>query len=263
MRDGGMRGGVFENGSVTMGQKHGQHFLNDRQILDRIIDSAQLTSDDRVLEIGPGRGALTRLLVQRVAHVVAFEIDERLAAGLARRHNLELIVGDFLNMFPHSSVSGSGWKVVANLPYLVTSPILARLTESASQFTSLVLMMQLEVAERITSPATRHAGALTYFVQFYFETELLFGVPPEAFDPPPQVESAVVRLKPRPHPPSPRPERFFKLVRTAFAQRRKTLRKSLSGMVSAEAFETAGIDPQRRPETLTVEEMAKLEAALG
>jgi 16S rRNA (adenine1518-N6/adenine1519-N6)-dimethyltransferase len=244
-----------------MGQKLGQHFLRDKEVLRQILEAAQLTSDDRVLEVGPGRGVLTTPLCRKVARVVAFEIDTALARQLAARPNLEIVPGDFLQCFPNASVDGTGWKVVANLPYLVTTPILEKLIENVNTFASMVLMMQWEVAERITSPGTRESGALTFFVQFWMEAELLFKVAPAAFDPPPKVDSAVIRLTPRKELPCPRPERLFRLVRTAFADRRKMLHKSLSGMLSLFVFEQAGVDPQRRPETLTLSEFIALEAS--
>lgn len=247
-------------------QRLGQHFLKDRGIIRRILSEAGIGPEDRVLEIGPGRGALTRDLAESAGHVLAVELDPALAAALPPLPRLQVVQADILEvdlealLAPHDD-----WKVVANLPYYITTPILEKLlTQGRSRIRSMWVMVQREVAERMAARGTRESGSLSHFVQYHADTKVLFRVPPGAFAPPPEVDSAVVRLLVHRTPPVEAPERLlFTLVRAAFNGRRKTLRKSLAGLLpdAGAALERAGIDPMRRPETLTLEEFAALARA--
>ncbi len=265
-------------------KRFGQHFLRDERILARIVSVANVSGADLVVEIGPGRGALTDLLLAKAGAVAAIELDRDLAAFLRERYagrRLYLHEGDILKAdlgvvldaaraaFPDA---GNGpVKMVANLPYNVSTPILEKLIDDREQFASLVVMLQKEVVERIAStPGTKDYGYFSVFLQAYFSIEALFDVPPGAFQPPPKVMSAVARLTPRAVPlVAPAHERRFRsLASLAFSQRRKMLGKTLRGLAATPesftaAFERAGIDPTRRPETLTVAEFVRLTEAFG
>jgi 16S rRNA (adenine1518-N6/adenine1519-N6)-dimethyltransferase len=251
-----------------------QHFLHDRRTARRIAESLRAPTGARVLEIGPGEGALTEHLLDRGWRVVAVEMDAALAAALERRWpagELTVVRGDALDYEP----DGEGpLYAIGNLPYAVTSPLLFHLLELADriEIPEIVVMVQREVAERLAaSPGSRAYGALTLGVGLSAQVELLFDVGRGQFRPPPRVRSTVARLVPG-GPPGLDPdrrERVRRLVRTAFEQRRKQLRNSLKAEL--EAFRggaggeatIAGISLERRPETLSVEEWLRLEAALS
>ncbi len=248
-----------------MAKKHlGQNFLYDPSILTRIIDVAELSPDDTVVEIGPGPGRLTRMLAEVVQKVIAVELDqdlyERLRAELIGYRNIELIHGDALKY----SYEGIGrFKVVANIPYYITTPIIFRLLEARKNLETMTLTVQKEVAERIAaSPGGKDYGVLSIMVQYHARPEMKFIIPKEAFRPEPKVDSAVlhIRLLERPSVPVRDEKMFFRVVRTAFSQRRKTLSNSLKGFGAdiKELLTAAGIDPGRRPETLRLEEFAVL-----
>jgi 16S rRNA (adenine1518-N6/adenine1519-N6)-dimethyltransferase len=251
----------------------GQNFLVDENIISRIIQSAEITKDDTVIEIGPGMGAMTKDLAVAAGRVIAIELDERLfrklKAELKDADNLDLILGDALT-FPYESLPGPV-KVVANLPYYISTPIITRLMEAREKISAMVLMLQKEVAQRITAkPGGKEYGYLSVMVQLWSEAVNLFDVPKEAFTPVPKVDSAVVRLKVRGTPASERVSDlvfFEKVVSAAFSQRRKTLKNSLknSRVIEPSRFEAAmelahksGIDPVRRAETLSLAEFAAL-----
>lgn len=244
----------------------GQHFLKDRAIIKRILAEAEVGPEDRILEIGPGKGAITKDLAEAAGRVVAIELDPVLAGALPPHPRLQVVHADVLEvdlealLAPHDD-----WKVVANLPYYITTPILEKLlTQGRSRIRSMWVMVQKEVADRMAARGTRESGALSHFVQYHADTKVLFKVPPRAFAPPPEVDSAVVRLLVHRTPPVDAPEKLmFTLIRAAFNGRRKTLRKSLAGLLpeSGATLERAGIDPMRRPETLTLEEFAALARA--
>lgn len=246
------------------GRPLGQHFLSDPSVIEQILDSVSLSSGQRVLEIGPGRGALTYPMLLAGAQVVAVEVDPKLAARLKvpaqGPGQLEIVQQDFLEVNLEELLPTPGWQVVANLPYYITTPILERLLQRGhGRIDKMWLMMQHEVAERIVSPACRLSGSLTHFVQYHAQAEYLFRIPPTAFDPPPNVESAVVCFRMKEAPEDCRHDRFFHILRRAFAQRRKMLRTSLKGVLQPEHFEAAGVDSERRPETLHFEEFLALE----
>lgn len=267
-------------------KRFGQNFLKDPAVPAAIVAAAELTKDDKVLEIGPGQGALTRGLLEEAGEVVAVEIDTRLTPTLealqAEQPHLRVVWGDFLQTtFADLGLSESGTKVVANIPYYITSPILLKLLhgdtierapiESVAEWPErIILMVQEEVAKRLLAkPGSKDYGSLSVICQYAAEITPVIRVPRTSFIPRPQVDSMVVMLKPRKVAPIdvPDPKRFFQVVHGAFGQRRKTLSNALKGagfekaMLDA-AFEKTGIDPVRRGETLSLEEFAELAKAL-
>ena len=248
-----------------MPKKHlGQNFLFDQSILLKIIRSADLSDNDTVVEIGPGPGRLTRLLAERVQKVIAIELDpylyNKLREELNDLENVDLVLGDALK-FPFEQLAH--FKVVANIPYYITTPIIFRLIAARSVLQSMTLTIQKEVAERIVArPGGKDYGVLSIGTQFYTAPELMFIIPKEAFRPVPKVDSAVIHMKMRKEPAVSVPNEsvFFRVVKTAFSQRRKTLSNSLKSLSkdSKDILHRAGIDPQRRPETMDIEEFANL-----
>ncbi|HEY8495407.1 MAG TPA: 16S rRNA (adenine(1518)-N(6)/adenine(1519)-N(6))-dimethyltransferase RsmA [Limnochordales bacterium] len=259
----------------------GQNFLVDRNIVAKILDAAQLTPEDTVLEIGPGLGVLTWELARRARAVVAVELDAGLMRWLrelfAGQANVRLVHGDALTvdlaglLAAHPPGPGGSAKVLANLPYYITSPLLMRLLEEELPISLAVVMVQKEVARRLLArPGTKDYGALSVAVQLRAQVEIVAPVPPGVFFPPPEVESAVVRLTLRPLPEEVEDAAFFSaVVRAAFAQRRKMLRNALqsgAGLWDKDAVPAAladaGIDGGRRGETLSVAEFVRLSAVL-
>jgi 16S rRNA (adenine1518-N6/adenine1519-N6)-dimethyltransferase len=253
-------------------KRFGQHFL-ERVWVDKLIASLDTTADDTFLEIGPGRGALTRPLALRVREVVGVEIDRDLAAALPAElpSNVRVVQGDFLAVTIDDLLADAPLpaRVVGNLPYNVSSPILFKLIDAADEgrrFRDATLMLQKEVADRLAAtPGTADYGALAIQVALLADVERVLTLPPGAFRPPPKVISAVVRL--RFHPPTADVgdrRTFERIVRGVFLQRRKTLANALKPVASSlgrsapELLERAGLDGSRRPEELTVAEMARL-----
>ena len=247
----------------------GQNFLRDKNILSKIVRISELTSEDNVLEIGPGLGALTEELAKNAGKVVAVEKDKRLIprlSELSREYgNIELIFEDSLNVDLRSLFKGGDVKFVSNLPYSVSTPILIKLLESRDLFSSLVLMLQLEVGERIASgPGTKKYGSISVLLQTYFDITLCFRVPPSAFWPRPKVYSVVLKLLPleEPRVRIEDEELYEKVIRAAFSSRRKMLGNSLRSAFPKEAvqiaLESSGIDPKRRAETLSIKEFSLL-----
>jgi 16S rRNA (adenine1518-N6/adenine1519-N6)-dimethyltransferase len=246
----------------------GQNFLTDPHYLRKIADAARVGAADHVLEIGPGLGHLTRELGARAEKVIAIELDERLILPLRKEFgaspNVEIVHADALD-YPYAGLSGR-WKVVANLPYYISTPIVQRLIEHRRHFISLTLMLQKEVAERIAAPpGGKEYGFLSVLVQLYAVPRLEFTVPAGAFTPRPEVDSAVITLTVREQPAvKVRNEPFLlRLVKAAFSQRRKTLRNALGQLgyqknAMDQAAANAGIDLGRRAETLRVEEFGAL-----
>lgn len=258
--------------SIRPKKSLGQHFLKDRAYLGKIVDAARIGPADRVLEIGPGLGGLTRLLAARAERVLALELDDRLIGVLrddfAGSQNVEIVHGDALT-FDYGSLAGP-WKVVANLPYYISTPLVQRLIEHRDRFSTLTVMLQKEVAERIAAPpGGKEYGFLSVLVQLYTDPRMEFSVPPGAFSPPPDVESAVITLSVLDRPAAALLDEpfFFRLVKEAFSQRRKTLRNALRRLglpplTAEDAARRTGIDLARRPETLSVAEFAALADAL-
>ena len=257
-------------------KRFGQHFLEPAWV-NKLIQAVDPSTNDTFLEIGPGRGALTTALAPRVRRIVAVEIDRDLAALLPARvpGNVRVVEGDFLHVDLDSVLAGEDTplRVIGNLPYNVASPILFALLDAADEgrrFSDATLMLQKEVADRLVATAgTEDYGALAIQVSLMATADRILTLPPGAFRPPPKVTSAVVRL--RFHPPSePVGDRatFERIVRGVFLQRRKTLLNALKPVAdsfnrsAAEVIEQAGVDPSKRPEALTLEEMARLARAV-
>lgn len=254
----------------------GQHFLKDETYLRRIVAAADLSQADTVLEIGPGPGNLTRLLAAAAGRVIAVELDDNLIPLLSEMFtgnpHVRLVHGDILQLSPsqilsepdHPEAVAISYKVVANLPYYITSAVIRHLLAGESPPTVLVLTVQREVAERIVARPPE-MSLLAVSVQFYAEARIVTHVPSGAFIPPPKVSSAVIRLDRRPQPAvDVAPADFFRVVSAGFGQRRKQLRNSLAAGLglSHGAIETAlteaGIQPSRRAETLTLAEWGEL-----
>lgn len=241
----------------------GQHFLHDPGVQARIVAAIDPQPDDRMVEIGPGLGALTRPLLARLRHLHVLELDRDLAArwraeaaaGLPITvHEADALDFDFRRL-------GPDLRVVGNLPYNISSPLLFHLAAQAAQIRDLHFMLQKEVVDRIVAaPSTPAYGRLSVMLQARFRVQKLFNVLPGAFTPPPRVDSAVVRMLPLPLAAIPYRDalRFGELVARAFGQRRKTLRNTLKGWVDEATFAALGIDPGRRGESLSVAEFAAL-----
>lgn len=255
----------------------GQHFLTDPNILAKIADAAFVAPGQIVLEIGPGLGHLTRVLAQRGAHVVAVEIDPNLAARLQSDFrdmpSVRILEGDFLARPPRAWLQQAGierqqYRVVANLPYYITSAILRHLLESEPPPVRIVVLVQREVAQQIAARPPK-MNLLGVSVQFYGEPQILSTVPAGAFYPRPKVDSAIITIELKSPLPPVDPERFFQMVRAGFSARRKQLRNSLSGGLAlaadtaTRALVRAGIEPTRRAETLTLAEWLRLYSALS
>ena len=251
-------------------KKLGQNFLIDAAVVRGIVEAAELQEGDRVLEIGPGIGTLTQGLAESGAQVTAVELDKKLPAVLAETlkgyENVRIVQGDILKTDIRELMGDAPFKVAANLPYYITTPILMALLEQRLPIRKIVTMVQKEVAERmIAPPGSKTYGALSVAVQYYTAPEIVLDVPPKSFIPAPEVDSVVIACKVRGEPPvAVRDEKlFFRVVKAAFGQRRKTLSNALKGAgflkdEVQEALEQAGIEAARRGETLSLEEFAQL-----
>jgi len=244
----------------------GQHFLVDGHYVARIVAAIRPQADDIMVEIGPGPGALTRPLLEKLRHLHVVEVDRGMVARLQAEfppervsiHQADALVFDFGQDFGQL---GAGLRVVGNLPYNISSPLLFHLADYAKHIRDMHFMLQKEVVDRMAAaPDTADYGRLSVMLQARFRVEKLFVVPPGAFQPPPKVDSAIVRLTPLPAEAVPYRDAgvFAEVVARAFGQRRKTLRNTLKGLVDAAIFEELGIDPVRRGETLSVAEFASL-----
>jgi len=254
--------------------KLGQNFLIDARVLEQIVAACELSPDDLVLEIGPGLGTLTQRLAQAAGRVLAIELDRNLVAILqsvvvAAHPNVEIVHGDAARIDLHSLLTerlapGRRAKVAANLPYYITTPLVLRLLEEPLPLEQIVVMVQKEVADRMVAPpGGKEYGALSVAVQYYTEPQVVTRVSRGAFLPPPEVDSAVVRMKLRPEPPVDADRKaFFAVVHGAFNQRRKTLLNALAAGLGldkqtvSDALEEAGVEASRRGETLSLEEFA-------
>ena len=260
---------------LRMSKKLGQNFLIDARIVQGIVDAAEVKPGDRVLEIGPGIGTLTQGLAEAGADVTAVELDKKLPAVLKETlkayDNVRIVPGDILKVNIPEIMGEAPFKVAANLPYYITTPILMTLLERRLPITHMVTMVQKEVAERMTAkPGSRIYGALSVAVQYYTEPEIVLDVPPRSFIPAPEVMSVVVSCRVRKEPAvAVQDEKlFFRVVKAAFGQRRKTLMNALKGggfskEAVRDALEQSGIDPTRRGETLTLEEFGRLADAFA
>jgi 16S rRNA (adenine1518-N6/adenine1519-N6)-dimethyltransferase len=245
-------------------KRFGQHFLHDPAIIARIIAAFAPQPGDTVVEIGPGAGALTGPLLGQLPHLHAIEVDRDMQAHLGRvfpAHRLTMHGVDVLD-FDFSSLPRP-FRVIGNLPYNISTPILFRLVEMADVLRDALFMLQREVVDRmVAAPATSAYGRLSVMLQARFAMRRVLRVPAGAFSPPPKVESAVVSLLPLPDPePLTRAPIFARLVQAGFGQRRKTLANALDGVLAVEHIRAAGIDPGRRAETLSQAEFVALARA--
>ena len=251
-------------------KKLGQNFLIDENVVRQIVEAAELSEADTVLEVGPGIGTLTQGLAESKAQVVAVELDTRLLPVLATTlegyDNVRVVHGDILKVNIMEEVGAPEFKVCANLPYYITTPTIFALLEKRLPMERLVAMVQKEVAERMAAqPGGKEYGALSVAIQYYTEPEIAFIVPPTSFIPAPAVDSAVIVCKRRAKPPVEVCDEalFFRVVKAAFSLRRKMLSNSLKNMgikgeQVAKWLELAGVDGKRRAETLSLEDFAKL-----
>lgn len=265
---------ILRTFGIQMSKKLGQNFLISEQTVNDIVRVADIGPNDTVLEIGPGIGTLTQALAKTGCRVLAVEIDARLVKVLHKTleyyDNVRILHNDIMKVDISREIGAPSCKVVANLPYYITTPIIMKLLEDKLPITTLVTMVQKEVAERMTArPGGKEYGALSVAVQYYTQPKIEFIVGPQNFIPPPAVDSAVIRCDVRSEPAvTPIDEKvFFRVVKAAFAQRRKTLTNSLQGTgVSKkqvlQILSNTGIDGQRRGETLSLEEFKVLADSL-
>jgi 16S rRNA (adenine1518-N6/adenine1519-N6)-dimethyltransferase len=252
-----------------MRKRFGQHFLHDPQVIARIVAAIEPRRGERVIEIGPGRGALTAPLLERLDQLTAIEIDRDLARALAERFGpaLEIVNRDVLEV-DIAALRGTGpaLRIVGNLPYNISTPLLFRLLEQRAAIRDMHFMLQKEVVDRmVASPGSKTYGRLTIMLAPWVRIERLLDVGPGAFTPAPKVSSAVVRLTPLDTPPFDigTAARFERVVRAAFSHRRKTLRNALKGTVDVTVLERLGIDPGARPEQLAPAQYGALSRASG
>ena len=237
-------------------KRFGQHFLTDRSVIARIADAISPRPGDRLVEIGPGLAALTDALMQRIETMRAIEIDRDLAARLRRRYGdrLELTEADVLTVDFRRMAADGALRIAGNLPYNISSPLLVRLIEFRDVVVDQHFMLQKEVVDRICAdPGEAAYGRLGVLLQAYYDVESLFDVPPEAFDPPPRVDSAVVRMLPRTGPGPVAPEALSEVLQAGFGQRRKMLRGTLLPWLERRGVDPAGIDPTARAEEIPVD----------
>ena len=274
---------VLERHGFTFKKSFGQNFLTDTNILQKIVDTAEIDDQVNVIEIGPGIGALTEFLAERAAEVMAFEIDHRLVPILADTlrdfDNVTVVNEDILKVDLAQHIQNFKnpdlpIKVVANLPYYITTPILMHLIESGIPFSEFVVMMQREVADRISAkPNTKAYGSLSIAVQYYMTAKVAFIVPRTVFVPAPNVDSAILKMVRRPEPAVAVEDEkfFFKVSKASFIHRRKTLWNNLTGYFGktdeikdklTKALDQAGLSPSVRGEALGLEEFASLADAL-
>ncbi len=282
---------ILRERNICLRKTRGQNFLSDPNICEKIVAQLDLNPADAVLEIGPGMAALTESLLQKAGFVLAVEIQREFCellsewygmSGPARQSisggRFEVLQSDVLKIDIAQTLetlraragAGGSVKIVSNLPYYITTPILTRFLEHADKFSRMVFTMQKEVADRITAgPGGKTYGSLSVFTQFFCEAKTEFKIPPGAFFPSPQVASAVVRFTPRSQPPVLLLDRklFFALVRASFTQRRKTLRNSLKAFFTRmgldavqgeQLLDKCGVDGRRRAETLSMQEFARM-----
>ena len=252
--------------SHTPRKRFGQNFLQDEAVIHAIAAAIHPLAGEHLVEIGPGQGALTGALVDSGARVDVIELDRDLVPGLLasfslkpgfRLHSADALTFDFASLADDEHPL----RVVGNLPYNISTPLIFRLLDNAALIQDMHFMLQLEVVERLAArPGSKHWGRLGIMAQYYCAVEQLFEVPPEAFYPPPRVQSAIVRLTP--HQQSPwaacDPQKLRQVVQQAFAQRRKTLRNNLKGLLDDAGIEALGLDPAARAETLELSHFIRL-----
>lgn len=247
-------------------KRFGQHFLHDPHVINGLLRAINPKPNQQIIEIGPGGGALTFPLLNEISHLEVVEIDRDVIAWLRSQPELD----DKLTIHDQDALtldlkalqrSEDKIRVVGNLPYNISTPLIFNLLNQADLVEDMHFMLQKEVVDRmVAKPSTKDYGRLAVMVQYFCHTEFLFKVGPGAFNPPPKVDSAIIRLEPRlsfEHPAN-SVENLSKLVAQAFAQRRKTLRNTLKKMLSAEQIKSVGIDPSQRAETLSIQDFVKL-----
>jgi len=256
-------------------KRFGQNFLTDRHIIDRIVDAVAPGEHEKLVEIGPGKGALTQVLLSRCQHLISIELDRDLVSLLEQRRDawtgpgstFEIISADALKFdFRELALqAGEPLRIVGNLPYNISSPLLFRLLDVAPHIADMHFMLQREVVDRLTAgPGSKRYGRLGVMVQWQCRTQALFNVPPTAFSPQPKVESAIVRLVP--HQLDARQKQrqqqllpvMLETVSAAFSQRRKTLRNSLSNVLSSDQLVSIGVDPGARAEVISIEDYERI-----
>lgn len=268
---------------ITANKKLGQNFLIDENVIDTIVNASEISNDDLVIEIGPGLGTLTQELLQKAGKVIAIELDERMISILKNRFfmydNFEIINEDVLKVDLNRLVKENKeqfglkqTKIVANLPYYITTPIIMKLLEEKLNIESITVMIQKEVADRLTAiPGDKNSGAITYTVYYYATSEEVLTVPNNSFIPEPEVESEVIKLNLRKEPViKVKDERkFFALIKAAFMQRRKTLLNAIgnSGLNTTkeeleQILKEMNIDTRIRGEALTIDQFAKISEKL-
>jgi 16S rRNA (adenine1518-N6/adenine1519-N6)-dimethyltransferase len=243
-------------------KRFGQHFLVDQGVIHAIVNAIHPRPGEVLVEIGPGLGAITRPLLERAPHLHVVELDRDIIARLKKTWPAERLTiheGDALK-FDFGSIA-SAIRVCGNLPYNISSPLMFHLMQFSDRITDMTFMLQKEVIERmVAAPSTHDYGRLSVMLQRRFHMESLFDVPPTAFDPPPKVDSAIVRMIPKKPGEYPQldEQRFAEIVAAAFSQRRKTLRNTLGKLIGDEGFRLAEIDPGLRAENLSLAEFEKL-----
>jgi 16S rRNA (adenine1518-N6/adenine1519-N6)-dimethyltransferase len=252
----------------TPRKRFGQNFLQDKNIIHNMVRAFNLQASDHVLEIGPGQGALTQVMLPMVRQLDAIEIDRDLHQGLlttlASQHptfKVHLLDALTCQLSDYLTAPGEQLRVVGNLPYNISTPLLFHLLSQTSCIQDMHFMLQKEVVERMAAPVnSADYGRLSVMIQYYCHVDHLLGVPPTAFYPQPQVDSAVVRLTPRRREDLSRAgeEKFAEIVRQAFNQRRKTLHNSLKGLIDDQQLLTCGVQPSLRPQQITVENFIKI-----
>lgn len=268
---------------ITANKKLGQNFLIDENVIDTIVNTSEISSDDLVIEIGPGLGTLTQKLLQKAGKVIAIELDERMISILKDRffiyHNFEIINEDVLKVDLNKLIKENKeqlglkrTKIVANLPYYITTPIIMKLLEEKLNIESITVMIQKEVADRLTAiPGGKNSGAITYTVYYYATSEEVLTVPNNSFIPEPEVESEVIKLNLRKEPviKVKDEKKFFSLIKSAFMLRRKTLLNAIgnSGLNTTkeqmeQILKELDIDTKVRGEALTIDQFAKISEKL-
>lgn len=251
-------------------KRFGQHFLTDETVLEHIAASIGISPTDHLIEIGPGRGALTRYLLPCVKQLIVIEIDRDLVAYLQQHYaqvkHLIIHNADVLRFDWQSLYAGQPLRIVGNLPYNITTPLLFKLFDWSALIQDMHFLLQKEVVDRLTAPVGSHNySRLTVMAQYHAQLTALFDVGPQAFSPPPQVESAFVRIVPYSSPPAKAHDLdlFSQVVKEAFTYRRKTLANSLRKLISASTLENINIDPHWRPQQITVENFVKISNILS
>ena len=265
---------ILKKYSIRANKSLGQNFLINQNVVDEIVNSAEISKEDLIIEIGPGLGTLTKQLLEKAGKVICIELDERMVNILKDRfslyENFEIINEDVLKVDLNQIIEKENkkCKIVANLPYYITTPIIMKLLESKLNIESITVMIQKEVAERLIAvPGEKLAGAITYTVYYYCESEKILEVPPESFIPEPEVTSEVIKLNLRKAPPVEVKDmqKMFSIIKIAFMQRRKTLLNALTNgniftnkQEAVERLEKLNINLNARAEELTLEQFAEI-----